>query len=251
MGRAAGDFNRAAKGKLVVFRHGETEYNQLHLMTGQRDIPLTKNGEDQARAAGLMMQGMVFDVAYGSPLQRSFKTAQMALAATGTNGHLLTDDGVWRVHKDARLMESDTGDFTGRPYKTDPGVLSFKAERLAYDVPLPNGESDRDVVRRVREFFDEHIMPRMARGETVMIVSHASTMLALDIVMGLSEEPKPGEKLQRKSLPNSVPMVFEYNNSSLSCFYPLAPQALPEARLRSDRQIRQQPSQLHGPHRQA
>lgn len=247
MGYVAKDFNKAAKGKLVVFRHGETEYNQFHLMTGQRDIPLTKNGADQARAAGLMMQGMVFDVAYGSTLQRSFKTAQIALAATGTNDHLLTDDGVWRVHKDARLMESDTGDFTGRPYKTDPEILSFKAEKLAYDVPLPNGESDRDVVRRVREFFDEHIMPRMARGETVMIVSHASTMLALDIVMGFSEEPKAGEKMQRKSLPNSVPMVFEYNNSSLSCFYPLIDQGQPAAELRGERG-RAQPPQPYRPH---
>ncbi len=240
MGYAAKDFNKAAKGKLVVFRHGETDYNQFHLMTGQHDIPLTKNGEQQARDAGLMMQGMVFDVAFGSTLQRSFKTAQIALAATGTNGHLLTDDGVWRVHKDARLMESDTGDFTGRPYKTDPEILSFKAEKLSYDVPLPNGESDRDVVRRVQAFFDEHILPRMARGETVMIVSHASTMLALDIVMGLSEEPKPGEKMQRKSLPNGVPMVFEYNNSSLSCFYPLGQQPQPVAAQQVNRAKTQQ-----------
>lgn len=234
MGWTAQSFNKVAKGKLVVFRHGETEYNQHHWMTGQHDIPLTKNGEDQARTAGHLMQGMVFDVAYGSTLQRSFKTAKLALEATGSNKHLLTDDGVWRVQRDARLMESDTGDFTGRPYKTDPEILSFKAEKLAYDVPLPNGESDRDVVNRVREFYEQEIMPRMARGETVMLVSHASTMLALDIVMGLSEEPAPGEKMKRKSLPNGVPMLFEYNNSRLSYFYPLQDPAQLSPAMRQD-----------------
>ncbi len=196
--------------KLVIFRHGETAYNKKSLMTGQKDVPLTRRGQAQAREAGALIGNIKFDKVYSSNLSRAFNTAALALKTSKTQVHLLNADGTWQIEKRPEIAEMHTGKFTGRNHKTDPEIIAWKR---IYDVPLPGGgESDKQVVARVQKFFDEEVMPRLARGENVLIVAHSGIMHAFAIVLGIEEAPAPGERLITKSVPNAAPSVYTYED---------------------------------------
>ncbi len=206
------------KGILVLFRHGETEYNKLHYLTGLADIPLTKTGEDQARAAGKDLSGFAFDKAYSSTLSRALRTASLALEASGSNGRLRNADGTWQIEQRSEINEGDAGDFTGKNKFTDPEILAYPHR---YDVPLPHGESDQQMVERVRKFYNDVLLPRVVLGETVLVVSHSGIMVAFDIVAGLRSVPTEDIWSHRSAVPNAAPVVFEYTDGALTKHYAL------------------------------
>jgi 2,3-bisphosphoglycerate-dependent phosphoglycerate mutase len=203
----------STKGTLVLFRHGQTDYNKLGYLTGLADVALTKEGEDQARAAGKLLSGFTFDKAYSSTLSRAFNTAVLALEASGANNHLKNADGSWNIEQRREIVEADSGDFTGRNKLTDPEIIAYPHR---YDVPLPNGESDKQMVERVRKFYNEELLPRLERGETVVVVSHSGIMIAFEIAAGLKPEPKEDIWSNRSKVPNAAPVVFEYTDGKLT-----------------------------------
>lgn len=200
------------KGTLVLFRHGQTEYNKLQYLTGLHDVALTQEGEEQARTAGRSIGKYIFDKVYSSTLSRAFNTARLALEACGTNAHLKNTDGTWNIEQRTEIVEADSGDFTARNKFTDPEILAYPHR---YDVPLPNGESDQQMVARVRKFYEEELVPRLERNETVLVVSHSGIMVAFDIVMGLKPEPVEDIWSNRSKVPNAAPLVFEYSNGKI------------------------------------
>lgn len=207
------------KGKLILFRHGQTEYNVKHLMTGQTEVPLTSVGEDQARAAGTLISAFVFDKAYSSPLSRAFNTAALALESSGTNAHLKKQDGTWNIEQRREIIETDVGTFAGRNHKEDPELLAWERH---YEQPMPGGESDKQAVDRTRRFFEDELLPRMEKGETVLVVCHAGIMRAFDFILGLEKEPvSPTHDiwLPRKSVPNATPLVVEYEDGKMTHSY--------------------------------
>ncbi|MBU6474696.1 MAG: histidine phosphatase family protein [Alphaproteobacteria bacterium] len=202
--------------KLVILRHGQTDYNAKHLMTGQRDIPLNKTGEAQARQAGGLVRDIRFDKVYSSTLSRAFNTAALVLESSGTQKHLQDGDSGFRIERRAEIIEMDNGDYTGR-CKDDPDVaaLILKSDH----VPWPGGESVDDVVARVRKFYEAELLPRLEKGENVMVVAHNVVLRAFEIVLGAET---PGVK---RKIPNAAPAVFEYADGALKRFYyPEAPQ---------------------------
>lgn len=202
------------KARLVIVRHGETDYNVKRIMTGQRDIPLNATGEEQARAAGGMIRDIRFDKVYSSSLRRAFNTAVIMLETAGTQAHLCGADGAFLIEKRQDLVEMDNGDYTGR-CKDEPDV----AARLAASdtVPWPGGESVEDVVARVQKFYDEELMPRLLRGENVLVAAHHVVLRAFEIVLGVE---KPG---MRRTVPNAVPAVCEYEDGVMTGFAYAAP----------------------------
>jgi len=206
------------KGTLVLFRHGQTEYNKLGYLTGLADIPLTKEGEEQAKAAGKSLRGFVFDKAYSSTLGRAFNTARLALEASGTNNQLKNADGSWDIEQRREIVEADSGDFTGRNKSTDPEILAYPHR---YDVPLPHGESDKQMVERVRKFYNDVLLPRLERGETVLVASHSGIMVAFEIAAGLRPEPTEDIWSNRSKVPHAAPVVFEYTDGKLTKNYTL------------------------------
>lgn len=195
-----------AKATLVIMRHGQTEYNKKHLMTGQDDVPLTKAGKEQAREAGRLLSVFRFDHAYSSTLSRAFNTAALVLEHCGNHDHLRDEKGKWKITRHFAIVEKHTGDFTGRNHKTDPEIVNWKRE---YEVPLPGGESDQQVVDRVHAFFDSEVLPRLKRGENVLVVAHAGVMHAFDKVLGVDKSLRGGRA------PNASPMVLEYENGNM------------------------------------
>jgi 2,3-bisphosphoglycerate-dependent phosphoglycerate mutase len=195
-------------------------------MTGVRDIPLNADGEEQAREAGKLISAFHFDKAYSSELSRAFNTAALALGASHCNDQLKKPDGTWDIEQSAEINELDTGEFTGRNHKTDPEIVHFERH---YERPLPGGESDKQVVARVQKFFDEEILPRMERGETVLVVSHSGIMRAFDIVLGIRPAPKDhkGQWTSKTRVPNATPTVVEYENGKMVKHYHLENTAVP------------------------
>lgn len=204
------------KAKLLLMRHGQTDYNKQRLMTGQRDVPLTKDGEEQARTIGRLVKDIHIDSAFSSPLKRAFNTAALALEAAGTQEHLHNADGTWQVEKRQAIIEADAGRFAGRNIDTDPEIVVFQR---TYGVPMPEGESDKDVVARVQKFFDEEVVPLLKEGKNVMIVAHSGTIHAFDVVLGLMKTPKDNEKLATQRIPNAAPMVYEYEDGVMKSHY--------------------------------
>jgi 2,3-bisphosphoglycerate-dependent phosphoglycerate mutase len=200
------------KGTLVLFRHGQTEYNKLQYLTGLHDVALTHEGEEQARVAGQAISRFIFDKVYSSTLSRAFNTARLALEACGTNTHLKNADGTWNIEQRAEIVEADSGDFTARNKFTDPEILAYPHR---YDVALPNGESDQQMVARVRTFYETELVPLLEKNETVLVVSHSGIMVAFDIVMGLKPEPVEDIWSNRSKVPNAAPLVFEYSHGKI------------------------------------
>lgn len=203
------------KAKLILLRHGETDYNKNHLMTGQRDIPLNETGEEQAREAGKMLREFKIDVVFASHLQRAFNTAALALESSGEHDHLKKEEGGWHIHIRCEVAEIDVGDFTGRSHKTDPEIINHVRD---YYTPVPGGESNHQAAERVRKFFETEVMPRLQAGENVLIVCHAGILRVFEVVLGIQETLTVDFKI-KKRIPNASPVIHEYEDGKLVKFY--------------------------------
>lgn len=192
---------------LVIIRHGETEYNRQHLITGHHDIPLTPEGEAQARAAGEAISHIRIDKIFASTLKRAFDTAALAMQAA--------NDDIEAVEA---LMEVNVGDFNGRSNKTDAEIQHFfKTRRL--DTKPPNGESEKDVIDRVSRFFNTRVRGHLEAGKNVLIATHSGVVRVFDVVLGLEEPPADGRRLPFRQIENAKPAVFAYKGGK---FLPLA-----------------------------
>ncbi len=165
---------------LVLARHGQSEFNRLNLFTGWRDPDLTECGIAEARAAGrgLKRAGHTFDVAFTSGLVRAQHTCALMLEEMG-----LSDIPVLR---DRALDERDYGDLSGlnkdeaRGRWGDAQVYQW---RRSYDVRPPGGESLKDTAARVLPFYIEAILPRVMRGDRVLVAAHGNSLRALVMVL--------------------------------------------------------------------
>ncbi len=201
--------------KLVLLRHGQTKDNLDHVDTGQNDVPLTAEGRKQASMAGLMIGNIHFDKVYSSPLSRAYDTALLALESSGKQKHLLNGDGTWKVEKRKEIIEVDDGDLTGR-HMDDPDVVEY-FKKAVFDKAPPNGESEKHFVARVRKFYDEAVVPRLERGENVLIVAHTGTLRALYIAMGITPQPEDGQPWKnRRRVYNAIPVINEYKDGVLA-----------------------------------
>ena len=192
---------------LVLVRHGQSDWNLKNLFTGWRDVGLTEKGVAEARAAGkkLKAQGLHFDVAFTSVLSRAQRTLDLVLEEMGE-----TDITVF---KDQALNERDYGDLSGLN-KDDArkkwGEEQVHVWRRSYDVAPPGGESLRDTAARVLPYYIQEILPRVLRGDNVIVVAHGNSLRAL--VMAL-ERLSPTEIVGRE-IATGVPLIYRLNADS-------------------------------------
>jgi len=192
---------------LVLVRHGQSEWNLKNLFTGWKDVDLTEAGVAEAGAAGrkLKGQGLGFDVAYTSALKRAQRTLDLILAEMGQTGIPIV--------RDQALNERDYGDLVGLN-KDDArkkwGEEQVHIWRRSYDVPPPGGESLKDTVARALPYFVQEILPRVLRGERVLISAHGNSLRALIMVL---ERLSP-EQILKRELGTGVPIVYRLNADS-------------------------------------
>ncbi len=165
---------------LVLVRHGQSEWNLKNLFTGWRDVDLTEKGIEEARAAGrrLKAQGLRFDVAFTSVLVRAQRSLDLMLEEMGQKNI--------PVLKDQALNERDYGDLSGLN-KDDArkkwGEEQVRVWRRSYDVAPPGGESLKDTAARVLPYYIQEILPRVLRGDNVIVAAHGNSLRALVMVL--------------------------------------------------------------------
>jgi 2,3-bisphosphoglycerate-dependent phosphoglycerate mutase len=196
-------------GKLVLVRHGQSEWNKLNLFTGWKDPDLTEQGVEEAVEAGRVLaeQGLKFDIAFTSVLQRAEKTCQMILDGVGQSD-------LETIH-DQALNERNYGDLAGLN-KDDArkkwGEEQVHIWRRSYDTPPPgdDGESLRDTGARVWPYYMNEILPRVLRGETVLVAAHGNSLRSL--IMVLDRMTK--KSILKLNLGTGVPIVYDLNADS-------------------------------------
>ena len=192
---------------LVLVRHGQSDWNLKNLFTGWRDVGLTEKGVAEAREAGrkLKAQGIKFDVAFTSALKRAQRTLDLMLTELGQT--------TIPIFKNQALNERDYGDLVGLN-KDDArkkwGEEQVHVWRRSYDVAPPGGESLKDTLARALPYYVTDILPRVLRGERVLVAAHGNSLRALVMVL----DKHTPESITKLNLDTGVPMVYRLNADS-------------------------------------
>ncbi|HEL7115600.1 TPA: 2,3-diphosphoglycerate-dependent phosphoglycerate mutase [Listeria monocytogenes] len=216
--------------KLVLIRHGQSEWNKLNLFTGWHDVDLSQEGVVEAMTAGKRIKeaGLEFDVAFTSVLTRAIKTLNYVLEES---------DQMWvPVHKSWRLNERHYGTLQGlnkqetaekygadqvqkwrRSYDTLPPLLEENDERQAkndrrYQLldthAIPSGENLKVTLERVIPYWMDTIAPEIKEGRRVVIAAHGNSLRALvKFLEGISDD-----EIMDLEIPTGVPLVYELND---------------------------------------
>ena len=216
--------------KLVLVRHGESEWNKLNLFTGWTDVDLSEKGHEEAKAAGRLLkaEGYDFDVCYTSYLKRAIHTLN----------HILDEmDRVWLpVIKTWKLNERHYGALQGlnksetaekygeekvkiwrRSFDVKPPELDVADERNPANQAiyasvdpklLPLTESLETTIERVIPYYEEVIKKDMKAGKRVIIAAHGNSLRAL--VKYLDNMSK--EDILGVNIPTGVPLVYEFDD---------------------------------------
>ncbi len=215
--------------KLVLIRHGQSQWNLDNRFSGWADVDLTEQGMAEAREAGRLLQadGYTFDVAHTSLLKRAVRTLWGVQDAMGL---------MWLpVITEWRLNERHYGALTGlnkaetaakygeeqvkvwrRSYDIPPPLLQRDAANEAVHDPryasldpndIPDTECLKDTVARVMPYWHEVLAPAIRSGQRVLVVAHGNSLRALvKYLDGISDEA-----IVELNIPNGVPLVYEFD----------------------------------------
>lgn len=191
-------------GRLVLLRHGESQWNLENRFTGWVDVPLSPKGEEEARAAGRKLAGMRFDCAFASVLKRAIDTMDIVLESLGQTQIPIV--------KDEALNERRYGDLQGlnkAETAAKYGDQQVKLWRRSYDIRPPGGESLKDTAERVLPYYERQILPEILAGKTILVAAHGNSLRAL--VMQL-DRLAPEEVLEL-NIPTGVPLLYEFDRA--------------------------------------
>ncbi|GAA1667068.1 2,3-bisphosphoglycerate-dependent phosphoglycerate mutase [Citricoccus zhacaiensis] len=212
--------------KLVLLRHGQSDWNEKNLFTGWVDVPLTAKGREEAARGGelLAAEGLLPDVLHTSVLKRAITTANLALESA---------DRQWiPVKRDWRLNERHYGALQGKDkaqIRDEFGEEQFMVWRRSYDTPppalddssefsqagdpryaglgegIPRTECLQDVVTRLLPYWETEIVPDLKAGKTVLVAAHGNSLRALvKHLDGISDEDIAGV-----NIPTGIPLYYE------------------------------------------
>lgn len=192
--------------KLVLVRHGQSQWNLENRFTGWVDVPITELGAEEARRAGTLLKGMKFDVAFVSVLKRAQQTLDIILEVIGQKG--------LPVVADQALNERHYGDLQGLNKAETAkkyGDAQVHIWRRSYDVPPPGkgGESLKDTAARTLPFFESRILPEVKAGKNVLVSAHGNSLRS--IVMKLDALTK--EQVLELNIATGAPIVYEMDSS--------------------------------------
>ncbi len=159
---------------LYLLRHGESKYNAKGLWTGLTDISMNSKGFEESRQAANKLKNVKIDLAYTSNLKRSKETLEEIKKTLGLTSLIAIENQA--------LDERDYGIFTGKnkwKIEKEVGEERFKKIRRGWDVPIPDGETLKDVYNRVVPYYQNEILPKLKEGKNVLIVAHGNSLRAL------------------------------------------------------------------------
>ncbi|MBK4121355.1 phosphoglyceromutase [Kocuria rhizophila] len=219
----------SATHKLILLRHGQSEWNEKNLFTGWVDVPLTDKGRAEATRGGELIaeNQLLPDVVHTSLLRRAMNTANLALDAA---------DRLWiPVKRSWRLNERHYGALQGKnkaEIREEYGEEQFMTWRRSYDTPppalddssewsqagdpryadvaeLPRTECLKDVLERFMPYWDEQIVPDLKADKTVLVAAHGNSLRALvKHLDGISDEDIAG-----LNIPTGIPLYYELDQN--------------------------------------
>ena len=203
--------------KLILLRHGQSQWNLENRFTGWKNVPLTEKGEAEAKKAGELIRkhNISIDRVFSSVLERANRTAEFALKKAELN-NLLENNKIIMTCSE-KLNERDYGDLVGlnKQETADKfGKDQVHIWRRSYDTPPPNGESLKDVVERVSPYFKENIKPLIDKGDNILIAAHGNSLRAMMIELGMY---KPAE-ISNIELPTGSPLCINLDQGKLVDF---------------------------------
>ena len=184
--------------KLILLRHGQSDWNEKNLFTGWVDVPLTELGKKEAVHGGELMkqEGVLPDILYTSLLRRAIYTANLALDAA--DRHWIPVKRNWRLNerhygalqgKNKKEIRDEYGEEQfmqwRRSYDTPPPAIEPGSEfsqdgDVRYEgEPIPATECLKDVLERLLPYWEEEIVPDIKSGKTVLITAHGNSLRAI------------------------------------------------------------------------
>ena len=216
--------------KLILLRHGESEWNAKNLFTGWVDVALSEKGRAEAARGGQLLKeaNLLPDVLHTSLLTRAINTADIALASAGVVGI--------PIKRSWRLNERHYGALQGKDKAAtlkEYGAEQFQLWRRSFDVPpppiadddqysqkndpkyanldgpLPKTECLKDVVARVIPYLNDEIKSDLVSGQVVLITAHGNSIRAIvKYLDDISDTDIAGV-----NIPTGIPLVYELNES--------------------------------------
>ncbi|MCO6511594.1 MAG: 2,3-diphosphoglycerate-dependent phosphoglycerate mutase [Aridibacter famidurans] len=225
--------------KLVLVRHGQSEWNKTNRFTGWTDVDLTEQGRLEAKTAGetLKKEGFQFDLAYTSVLKRAIRTLWIILDEMDT---------MWMpVRKSWRLNERHYGDLQGlnkAEMAAKVGEEQVQIWRRSYDIPPPPLEEDdprnsrndprykdfdgdefplteclKDTVERFLPYWKNEIAPKIKEGQRLLVAAHGNSIRALVKYL----DDVPDDEIVGVNIPTGIPLVYELDDdlNSIRSYY--------------------------------
>lgn len=214
------------KGKLILLRHGKSDWNQKNRFTGWVDVPLSKEGIIEAQKAGRAISHLPIDVIFTSSLMRASMTAMIVMTEQSSHktpvimhpkeGRL----GTWAKIYDSRAKEDvipvyEAWEINERMYgelqgldkdvaRERFGADQVKRWRRSFETPPPNGESLEMTAKRSIPYFENQVVPLVHEGKNVLVSAHGNSLRS--IVMHLETLSK--EEVLNLEIPTGVPLVY-------------------------------------------
>jgi 2,3-bisphosphoglycerate-dependent phosphoglycerate mutase len=214
-------------GRLVLVRHGQSDWNQKNLFTGWTDVDLTAQGREEARQAGqtLVKERVTFDIAFTSVLTRAIRTLWLVLDEMQLMW--IPVESSWRLNERhyGSLQGLDKAQTTAKH-----GEAQVKIWRRSYDIPpppleesderhprhdpryaaltptvLPGTESLKTTLARVQPYWEDRIAPELLRGRNVLVAAHGNSLRAVvKMLEGISDD-----EITELNIPTGVPRLYE------------------------------------------
>ena len=214
--------------KLILLRHGQSEWNAKNLFTGWVDVPLSDQGRQEATHGGELMkqENILPDIVFTSLLRRAIMTANLSLDAA--DRHWIPVKRSWRLNerhygalqgKDKKAIRDEYGDeqfmLWRRSYSTPPPEIELGSE-FSQDTdprysgePIPRTECLEKVLERLLPYWDQEIVPELKSGKTVMVAAHGNSLRA--IVKHLDQISD--EDISGLNIPTGVPLYYELDEN--------------------------------------
>jgi 2,3-bisphosphoglycerate-dependent phosphoglycerate mutase len=190
--------------RLVLLRHGESQWNLENRFTGWVDVPLSARGIQEAKNAGDKLRGFTFDRAFTSVLVRAKETLRLALDAIGQSNIPIEKDKALNERMYGELQGLNKAE-TAKKY----GEAQVKIWRRSYDVRPPGGESLKDTAERVLPYYERIIKPSLLKGETILVAAHGNSLRAL--IMELEQLSR--EQVLELNIPTGAPLLYELDKT--------------------------------------
>ena len=199
---------------LLLLRHGQSQWNLENRFTGWKDVELSENGIIEAKKTGKLIResNIQIDKVYTSNLKRAIDTATIAMEEAKYN-HLFSEKKLQMIRSQA-MNERDYGDLVGLNKKDTSekyGNEQVHIWRRSFEVRPPGGESLKDVVARMKPYYENNIKKDLIDGKNLLVSAHGNSLRALFIILDFYSS----NTISKVEIPTGKPFIVEFEKDKI------------------------------------